>query len=179
MSRFTIYTITQTGDALPFRFVNSGMTGVYFIWGALSKKYDLPRNPMSGDMPIWAEFDGTKLITDERVVLGFTFDNVWVRRDQIPRLVAALQAFWERHGAGIRPTIPEIIEGLQAAFQEPQDTVRGVCFQHTSVSESAWVLFDSDDLNYEGRPFNFDTDEKTYFGKPPWELFEGLPTKSV
>lgn len=177
MSRVTVFKIDQKADVVHYAEIRNGIAGGLFIWMRLSPaaglgEFNMVTAALGGGCPLWEAFGTSKLTEDESIAIGFTFDNVWVKRENLPRLAKALQSFWSRFGGGeTAPTIPGIIESVRQLAED--ETCRGACFWQTSVSGTEWILPPPDD-DSDSRGFNFDTDKVTGTGKAPWELFEAL-----
>lgn len=172
MSRAETYKIEKNGDVTFAFSARNSFGGAYAIWETLRRKHNVPEGgAMNRFDEVWKLPQTKKLDETDLIVLTCTFDRVWVRHENIPRLIAALEAFWPQMqkylSATIADTVPLIVEGLRD-FVLPMKEIRGICFNHTSVNVSPWTVYDGDE---EGRPFNFDKD-KTINGKPLFELFE-------
>jgi hypothetical protein len=168
------------GSVTPYAVVPNAYAGSLHICRTLAQEYRRPldawgiyRAKELGDL-----FGTDILAPNDAIVLGFTAGSVWVRRENIERLIGALRAFWEEHSSfssllgetiALPPTIPGVIDALQAARDEPE--LRGVCFNQTSVVATVWHPVG---WTPEPRPFNFDLDDLTLEGVRPWELFEAL-----
>jgi len=174
MSRVVVYKILPDGDAIEHGEARNAMAGALWIWNTLAKERGLSLDLLRFE-PLWELFCTDRLSRDQSIVLGFTFDGVWIRRENLPRVVAPLRAFWRanvstRVGASqISPTIPVICDLLESAAALD---IRGVCFNQTSVNANPWWIAPEDDE--EGRPFNFDRDTQNSHGTAPWELFSKI-----
>ena len=176
MSYATVFQIRENGQVEDFADVRNGMAGAPVIWRELSKKYRVD-DPMSfgGDKgaAFWKLFADPRVSRGDKIVIGFTFDAVWVRRDHNPELVEALRAFDRQYCAGIVPTIAGLATALQRLHDE-KPSARGACFQMTSVSDAIWSIEDGED---EYRRFDFSRDSKTKGDHEPYELFDKLEAR--
>jgi len=183
MSRCEIYAFDQKGDARMYGEARNAWGGAFAIWQEMSKAHGLVFNPGAGlsenNVPLWDRFKS--LPERDDVVLGFTFDRVWVRKEKIGKLADALQSFYDvciKH-LDIAPTIVGIVEVLRKAAVDAD--VQGVAFNQTSVSSAFWHKYppspheECEDEDCEpcfladnGRPYNLNSDEGH------WELFEPL-----
>lgn len=185
MSRCEIYAFDQKGDAQYYGDAQNAWGGAMAIWMEMSKAYGLTYSMMSETCPLWERFNsgriGYRLDKRDDIVLGFTFDRVWVRKENIGKLIDALQSFYDERIStkDIVPTIVGIVEVLRKAAGD--EGIQGVAFNQTSVSDAFWHLYppsphedcgdeDCDPcyLADNGRPYNLNTDEGH------WELFEAL-----
>jgi len=167
MSRVNVYRIEPDGVVVPHAEIQNALAGAAWIWNTLSKAVGVPCDMFAYE-PLWRLFGSDRLTLHQNIVLGFTFDAVWVRKGNVPGLVAALREFFREHGTGVVPTVMGIAAACeQAAAMD----IRGVCFNQTSVCENPWRIRTNDDG--ETRPFQFDKDTRDRNGKEPWELFEG------
>lgn len=184
MSYITVYTINHNGDVDNFGEAQNAMACAPYIWRVLSEKYGFGNTFLDAEPPVWRKFIDPTVPIADRIVLGFTFDSPWIRRENIPRLTEALESFWREHHSrresdgktiAVVDTIPRVVELLKRAFDAD---CRGVCFQQTSVSDRIWQIrqfcdkcgHDLDDI----RPFNFDRDRTNAIDAEPWELFDAL-----
>lgn len=176
-----IFGIDNRGKITLLAKANNAEAGSMHICRTLSAKYRCPFDPFGlyraraiGDL-----FGSPKMSEQDSVVLGFTFDRVWVKRENIDRLVQALTAFWEAHSTFVTltgeelpapPTIPKIIKILSKAAGDQK--LKGVCFNHTSVAPNLWTQPNAN-KNRAAR-FDFDVNLAMTDETQPWELFETL-----
>lgn len=166
MSRLEVYAFDkETGDSRRYGEASNAFGGAYTIWESLSRKYDVTFSLMSDAIQIWSLADTDKISTNDNTVLKFTFDRVWVRRDNIHRLVTPLRAFCVEFidGKQIAKTLPALIEILERAAQD--EAIEGVSFNQTSVCANPWWVRNEDDEYDDGRPYNLRKDSNH------WELF--------
>jgi hypothetical protein len=176
MSFMEIFAFNREGDAEDYGDARNSWGGAMHIWNSLSKKYGFGDFPMmrTENVPIWEACTEGKLNEHDTVTCKFTFDRVWVKSENIPRLIESLCVFVREFvdGTNVARTLPAAIEILQKAHSDPG--VIGVAFNQTSVGE-AWCGqipipcehcggTDTDDY----RPYNLHKDEGH------WELFESI-----
>jgi hypothetical protein len=194
MSRIEIYGIATDGTTRDYDEVRNAQACAPHIWAALAHKLGSARPYGDADL-VWRAVGSPALTDDEAVANLFTWDGTWVRRENLPRLADALDAFWRDHHTTVGspdlgevcPTIPGVVAVLRRAATDA--SLRGVCFNQTSVNSSPWsvrVPLDEtlptdparDPEAYEEesgwRPFVFGRDERNGFGAAPYELFERL-----
>lgn len=204
MSYTTVYTIEPDGDVKRCATANNAWGTAPLIWDLCSEASGVP-SPMrfsarEEDLKqFWALFNSGRLDPtrlkislhapphiDEAAILntllGFTYDRVWVKRENIHRLVEALTWLDQlvcqpRDRVRTAFDVAKIIDGLERgpksinpeAVARPE--IRGVCFGMTSVSDTGWrkkFYHEGDDPNEvdpDDRPYNFDRDTGH------WELF--------
>lgn len=157
MSTFTVHLIQLNGEVSDDRDFKNANAVQPLIWRALCEKYKRPFSLL--DMPLFQMLFTGELTDDEALCVAFTLDAVWVKKENIPRLVYALEVFWELYGSkDFAVTLPNVIAYLKECAAVD---IRGVCFS-ISLVESAWSLSDPDGENE--RPFNFDKDKHTALG---------------
>lgn len=199
MSRIEIYAImARDGEVIRYDEAYNAPACALHIWDTLSWKYCCEAFALhSAESPrVWELFATDRMALRDSIVLGFTYDRVWVKRENLPRLVKALRSFWEDHfdmfethrmtypkpeRKPIVDTIPRVADILERMSKD--ETIRGACFNQTSVCSNPWLtkVPDADPEDYDNRykRFNFDNDPTLPNGKPPWELFDGLETEMI
>lgn len=212
MSRCELYAIHHDGSIHHYGDAKNSWGGAMHIWDTLARKYfQRPFGPpISAEdkafhEDFWQEFYRAppRLKPHERIVLGFTYQRVWVKRANLLRLAGALQVFWDHHHKGydrfgapfpIAPTILEILAHVKNAAQD--EALKGLCFNQTSVDSDAWEVpmtyaealeagYPRDEYTEEDhaaerprRMFDFSKDTEVH-GGVPWELFEVLEAPAV
>lgn len=201
MSETEIYTIEDDGTVRYYGGGHNAHGGAMHVWNTLSEKY-LGRGFLFIDpKSLWGMLGAGRLTEEEDVLLSFTFDYSWCRREDLPRLINALEVFWQHHNTfrssegvdlPVAPTIRELADHLTALVASP-NSFRGVCFNQTSVNDNPWRVhrslaelqakdatvteeqYQSGDL-YESEyvPYNFDNDQLVNGKRPPWNIFDGL-----
>jgi hypothetical protein len=129
--------------------------GAIHIWTTLGEKYGTNFSLFNPD-PTWKAID--RMEERDRWAMGFTFDMVVVRKSELPTLIRHLVSFAKDYPT---PTLDECIDVLRRARND--SNVEAVCFNHTSVSESPWVVYDSDDECDEGRGFDLNKDKGAWY----------------
>lgn len=200
MSCVEVYQVLHNGDVTPYDFeVRNATAGAYHIWSTLCEKY--LHVPFSGLQPgtvqaLWLLVGSGRMTPGEDWVLAFTFDNTWIRRENLPELIRGLEEFWENHSSfrsggwdclikqvNVHPTIPGLIEVFKRAWGD--EILRGLAFNQTSVNSNPWrvkipyseMVVDFPDLvaedycqDPETRPFNLDKDTNPQWGPEPREV---------
>lgn len=177
MSQLRVYAIHSDGEVDHYGDVSNPFAVCVHVWSTLARKHGVA-NPMYGGTALW-DLAGVGALDDvDELVLGFTFDASWIRRENVPELSEALRVFWDdaRFVNGdpdrkVAPSIPRLCDLLDAFVRDP-DAGTGLCFNQTSVNENPWQVR-TDDENEEGehrRPFVFGQDERDLNGHIPFEL---------
>lgn len=167
MSRMVIYRVKADGEVRRLGEASNAWGGAMLIWTALCEANGLGPIGYGANLePLWSMFGKGKLSRRDEIILGMTFDRVWVKRETVPELVEAMRSFYKQYGAGKVATLLAAADVLQKWFDEHPDD-RGVAFNQTSVSESLWSVYIEEED--EKRPYNIDTDTKGH-----WELTDAL-----
>lgn len=176
MSYVTIYAVQANGDLEELADAENNHAGAPLVWRVLGSKYgylDPLQHPFflmdPGLKAMWDEWPSPRMSIAENVLLGSTFDNVWVARGTLPELIKAWSEFHAEHILPHR-TDERCAVGIIAALREANEdtTIRGVAFNMCSANESPWEVIDGEDW----LPFNVDL--------PPadscaWELTSRMP----
>lgn len=178
MSYTEIYKFKKDGNAQVFAEVKNAFRGAMAVWQAVEKRY-LPKYKPSwafddkeysrvsdimgnGLKEVWALFDGDKLSETDKIVLGSTFDNVVVMKDDLPKLIEAFRKFEGE------TSLKEQADLIEAAYKDDDDFI-GIAWNQTSVNSDAWesdeVATDEDGEEYYP-PYNLFKQDKH------WNLFE-------
>ena len=186
MSCVEVYYIDSKGDVRMFAEAHNAFGGAMLIWMAIKEKYDIQTSFFDW-APVWRLAGLNTTPQHERIVLAFTFDNVWVKKENIQKLIDALSQFESELPAdrkGNNSTLQQLLEIFRKANSDSD--VHGLCFNQTSVNGNPWrkqMLYAeavetikgmTPDRFAEERPerrFNFNRD-KEIDGRSVWELFE-------
>lgn len=180
MSCVEIYGFNKNGIIEEEREVRNAMRGSMLIWQHIEKKYLPSLKPLYG----WESdnyrsrfftFSSDKLdefwnlITDkkvsevDRIVLGSTYDNVLIKKDNIEKLLNAYEKFEGESN------LKEQILAIKDLFKNRNIIALG--YNQTSVNSNPWWEYNEekeDEENYFGESYNFLT------GKRHWWLFERI-----
>lgn len=184
MSYTEIYKFKNDGNAVMIAEVKNAFRGAMAVWGVVEEKY-LPPLPKPNWMnqsdynergysrcsaslgganslkEVWDLFNGDKLSEVDKIVLGSTFDNVVVMKNDLHKLVKAFREF------GGETSLKEQADVLEKCLSD--DDLLAVGWNQTSVNADSWT---SDELgkDEEGEqvilPYNINTMDKH------WSLFE-------
>lgn len=154
MSYTEIYRISKVRKTKMIGEVRNAFRGAMAVWDSLDKKYLPPfikyGMPFSRTIgpeisEIWNLVDDVRLSESERICLLTTFDNVYVLKKDIPKLVKALREF--PHESSLSEQA-DIIEKIIS-----DKTCWAICWNQTSVngdipgdriSDKYWNLFEDD-----------------------------------
>jgi hypothetical protein len=176
--RLQVFAIDHAGAVTPYDEVSHAYAGSLYICRVLATTYDVQLDAWGvyRAQELGKLFGSPRLSLTDSILLGFTGTHCWVRRENVPRLVDAIDDFWRKHhnfttlmGQDVEaePTLPRVAQVLRRAAQD--EALRGVCFNQTSVVTDPWrAPFEP------GKPYNFDRDRFTVSGVSPWELFDEL-----
>lgn len=201
MSYITVYGIRPDGEVVPLnRAVRCAPAFAPVVWAMMGMKYGVepeftpPLNVRGFADPyygrnaienIWPLLKDPRLPEADKLLLGCTYDAVWLKRERIPALVAAIEAFtadWVRPRGQVEAAL-EVARLMEFA---PGICI-GFCFNMTSVVASFWqfhtplgkdglpLIGNGKAYDYGLRPMNVFTDKTN--GLPgsqrPWEIGEG------
>jgi len=140
MSYTTLYKVPESGEIVVSREFHNAFRGGYLIWENLAKRY-LGVNSVAllllhdGMEDVWKLAERGDVPWAHKVALMTTFDGVMVRRENLPRLIDALEQYARDF---IDPGhIPEQIEALRELVDD--EDCFAACWQQTSVT-SAWSV---------------------------------------
>lgn len=179
MSYVEVFVIDQNGDAVSFGEASNNHGFAPLVWEKLAKQYEV----ISPDgyvllnhealQKLW-DMQGTdKLAKNDDIILGATFDRVWVKRDRVPSLVEACLDFHKRYilpGNLVR-TIASTAALLKQAMEQHPEAL-GVAFNMCSANSAFWTIYDPE--KGDSRPYNVLKDQEhpgdEYQGQQPQTL---------
>lgn len=184
MSYTEIYGFNKEENAYFAEKVKNSWRGAMAIWLILEEKYLPPFRPsyVPSNIPdseiknycgykpsrytsfnnvamkeIWNLVDDKRLSKCEKIVLASTFDNVIVKKENMPKLISAFKEF---EGDTLLKEQSDVIETL---LQD--ENCIAVGFNQTSTNGTTWVNRGGYDENQNPIPYNILT------GDEHWELF--------
>lgn len=181
MSYTEIYKFKKDGNATMLAETKNAWRGAMAVWNILDKKYLPPFMPdwakalgetnkeyyRSSDMmgkglkEVWGLYDGDKISETDKIVLGSTFDNVVVMKEDLPKLIEAFRNFEGE------TSLKEQADIFEQALKD--DDLLAVAWNQTSVNGDAWQSDETgkdEDDEEVYLPYNILTMEKH------WNLFE-------
>ena len=177
MSYTEIYTFNKEGNAEMTGEVKNAFRGAMAVWSEIDKKYLPPFKPCwaeagkiysrasdfigGGLREVWDLFDNPKLSESDKIVLGTTFDDVIVMRDDVPKVLEAFKAFEGN------TSLLEQAEEIKRVLNEDNDVI-AIAWNQTSVNGDAWETSTMDENQEYYLPYNILT------GTEHWDLFNNL-----
>ena len=181
MSYVSIFAVRKTGVVERIGEARNNHGYAPQVWEHLGKKYKCidPNAPYYGAdedglKKLWKLFkpEGTKnevLDALDNILLGSTFDRVWIKKERLPLLFEAIQRFTTDH---VRPmkrveTALECIPVIKKAMEEDPELV-GVCFNQCSANSDYWYKNipmgeDGEPLVGNGQPYDWDREPLNIF----------------
>ena len=170
MSNCQLFIVRRNGDVELFREVGNALGSAFLIWKSLSDKYKLDfklgENKSTGGVEKLVYNTNTPLF--ERIALVHTFEGVWVKRENMPALINALEDFV---ALNLSPNLGSTLQGMTTALRQAfllQDVI-GVALNQTSGSKPFWFIPTTDGVPATSfRVYNMTKDTGHF------ELFEEL-----
>lgn len=148
MSYTEIYGIKKNGDVVFVDETDNAFRGAMHVWNRLCDKYNIPGGMFGGFQDLWKKADTGFLSDAENTVLKSTFDNVVVKKEDIPMLLEAFKEYDEQFPNSSLLAQAHIIK--KEILQD--DDMIGVCWNQTSVNSNPWTEYD--DEADESIPYN-------------------------
>ncbi|ENR6356160.1 hypothetical protein ACEWL8_001976 [Listeria monocytogenes] len=165
MSSTNIHVVRANGDVEIYAEVKNSFAGAMHVWNSLNAKYDFRDNLFTEFKKTFSSFNKGVYEDFENVVLGSTFDNVIVKKEDIQLLITAYEKYideFDGSNLGLQIEIFRQIENEADAI--------GIAWCQTSVCDDLWD-FGYDEEKDELIPYNI------YKGDNHWFLFDGILTK--
>ncbi|EJG7554940.1 hypothetical protein [Listeria monocytogenes] len=165
MSSTNIHVVRANGDVEIYAEVKNSFAGAMKVWNSLNAKYDFRDNLFTEFKKTFSSFNKGVYEDFENVVLGSTFDNVIVKKEDIQLLIAAYEKYideFDGSNLGLQIEIFRQIENKADAI--------GIAWCQTSVCDDLWD-FGYDEEKDELIPYNI------YKGDDHWFLFDNILTK--
>jgi len=187
MSYVEVFRVDKDGDVVSYDTARNNHGFAPLVWEKLGEKYEVPRTNeyyLMMDKPAleatWKLRGEGKLDRLDNVLMGATFDRVWVKREDVPLLVEACRRFNRDHIAGAKlvDTVDRTADLLEMMFKEFSDDL-GVAFNMCSANGAFWhVRVPCSECgctcNGDTRPYNVKTDDEQpdgeYYGESAWVL---------
>lgn len=157
MSYLEIYQVAANGDVTRAGEAHNAFGGAMHIWQTLADKYRIPVSFMRDDgfSALWKAWP--RMTRGDAWVMRGTFDHVIIPPEALPTYLAALRQFTHEHPTA---TLNEALAVLDELARDP--TIRGVCFNQTSVNADAWHG-PYDEAAEDYTPYNIDRDSDHWF----------------
>lgn len=166
MSYFVVNIINHDGTIIPHKYICSALAFNFFIWQTLSDKY------LDGVINFYHRKEFPKLFKSkvlpkfEKIVLGMTFDGVWIKKENFNEIINALHKF-RRNVNSVALTLDLIKQVIKDLLEKD---IRGICFHHDTSINNFWLIksdSNKDILQY----FNFDNNKEHPLFNQTFELF--------
>ena len=167
MSYTEIYGIKNNGEVAFVNETKNAWRGAMHVWNRLCEKYEIKGAMFGGFQELWKMANTGALADFENTVLKSTFDNVVVKKEEIPMLLEAFREY-DKH-------FPESSLVEQAEIIENEilndDEFMGVCWNQTSVNRNPWLIEtepteddeEEEEDDSESAPYNILSGEKHWF----------------
>lgn len=161
MSYTELFKVKSDGNAESFNEVRNAFRGAMAVWNSLEKKY-LPETPFSRlfgseAQKVWDLVKDERLTSEERICMASTFDNVMVKRENLPKLIVAFRKFPSE------TSLPEQADLIEMEMNLDEDLV-AIGWNQTSVNGDTWANFGGyDEEEGEPIPYNINTMDRHWF----------------
>ena len=135
MSYTEIYGALTDGEVAFIGEAKNAWLGAMHVWSELSKKYGIEGGLFGGFTDLWKLADTGKLEDFENIVLKSTFDNVVVKKEDIPNLLKAFDQYDKTYPKSNLKEQAEIIK----EYALENDVMTAVCWNQTSVNGNPWT----------------------------------------
>jgi hypothetical protein len=163
MSETVLYGIDKDWDLIELGEYRNSHLGARTIWDSLSRHIGwngIAFGSSEEEMKkFWSLWKLPTVPTFEKIVMLSTFDNVWVKKKNINKLVNAFKEYINTL-TDVSTHLPKYIEDIQAASD-----LNGLCWYISSIGEDPWFEWNEED---DQVGYDFKSGDKH------WELFEYL-----
>lgn len=182
MSRTEMVAFKQNGEAVLYQEIQNAWRGAMAIWRQLEEKYLPPYRPPyvpahiplekveayigfkpsrfgmgdeEGVREVWNLYERDDVSITDKIVLGTTFDRALVKKEDIPEVIKAFEAFEGETSLGEQVLIlTEMLEN---------ENVIAVGWNQTSVVQNQWTRVIYNEENDSFLPYNCLTDTKHFW----------------
>lgn len=174
MSYTELYVFNKNNTCMFLDEIQNSHRGAMAIWLHLEKKYLPPLSDPYGLIKdynsrffcgkveslkeFWDLFKDKRLTIDERIVLGSTYDNVLVKKENFSKLIKAFRNF------EATTSLKEQADLIESIINEPE--ISAIGWNQTSISDNSWQMYDEEKDEYI--PYDLDK------CNDHWYLFEEL-----
>lgn len=160
MSYTEIYGFNKEGNVEWQADIKNAWRGAMAVWRIIGLKYNTPFDMFTENKEFWELFKQKDKVTEtDRIVLGSTYDNVIVKKENAKKLLNAFNSFVGE------TSLKEQAEAIKCMFED--DNCIAIAFNQTSVN-SAWVYEAYDEEKDEDISYNILSGDKH------WELFDEI-----
>lgn len=143
MSYVEIFCVEASGDVMSYGRAHNNHAFAPYVWTKLGQKYGfLPNDAYSithpGTDDLWAAVGTGALSRQDDVLLGATFDRIWVCKDGLNELTEAMAAFHKQYVPHIDTILvsKSILEHMLAVTPD----ALGAAFNMCSAVEPFWYV---------------------------------------
>jgi hypothetical protein len=183
VSQTYLYTVSQKGVVSKHHEFSNSWRGAMWVWMRLREeyfpdhifhqeyRYDDPRTIEACKWvmkyeDIWSLSDDSRLIKQEKIVLGSTYDNVIVKKENLDELIEAFKFFVNKYKKDNPPNASSLLEQMEVIEKlKKKKNLLGICWNQTSVNCDAWNGYTK---KGEWRQYNLNKD------KGHWFLFDDI-----
>lgn len=159
MSETVIYGVKSNGVVEFIGETKNAWRGAMHVWVKLSKAYGIEDDSDSERFrSLWRMADKGILTNFENIVLKSTFDNVVVKKEDIPKLTDAVREYDKKYP---NSSLLEQITIIEDTILKDQAMI-GICWNQTSINRNPWVD-GYDEENGEGIPYNVQTGNRHWY----------------
>lgn len=134
MSSTEIYGVKSDGEVIFADETRNAWRGAMHVWNTLSEKYGIQGEMFGGFQNLWKLADTGTLQDFENIVMKSTFDDVVVKKEDMPTLLKSFREYAKQYPNSSLSEQAEIIEREILN----NDEMIAVCWNQTSVNENPW-----------------------------------------
>ena len=164
MSYCEMLVAPEKGEGMSVHEYGNSWGGAARIWSSLCKK-------LYGEESKWLFNNGqvisdmrkdSRLTTNEKIALYITYDKVMIRRENLPKVAAALREFVQEHPC---PGKVDHLSEWSKHMDElsTADDYVAICFTHTSVGADSWQVWGEGDNDQDDRMYDLSKDSNHFF----------------
>lgn len=137
MSRTELYVVKKNGDVIHHKDFHNSHRGALKCWMTIAKHYlklkGLGFTKMMMDdtemNKVWNLANNKSVLWNDRVVLASTFDNIVVKKKNIPKLIESFKDYCKRYDGG------NFADQIQEFESLKKKKIHGICWNQTSIGE--------------------------------------------
>lgn len=163
MSYTEMFKVSESGIVEEVAEFNNAFRGTVLVWDNMATEY-LDESVgwlMAYDAmdQVWDLAKRQDVLIAHRIVLMSTFDRVMVRRENLDRLIDAIETYAETFDPGTL-----LLQVTKLRELRNDRDCQAVCWNQTSVNADVWwVYIDGEDEEEEGRPYDVTQDTGHWF----------------
>ena len=165
MSCTEMYIVDKDGNVVPHKEFHNSHRGSMMVWRQIANSMGFEGFTfLTGDrmQKVWDMWQDKSAPLSHRIVMASTFDNVMVQRENLPRLIQAIEEYSKTFDPGNL-----FSQCLSLKELVDDKDVQAVCWTQTSVNcDTWWVASETDDDDMRRHNINRDSGH--------WFLFDRL-----